>query len=130
MLMALEARIITYGGAVALAEGSRQDGVRWATSCKGSIRSAGYLHNEPYFGALIGRYGNRIGHATFTLDGNDYTLPKNDGENTLHGGAKGFDKRVWTAQGTARRRPGTDLHSARTARKASPATSRRPSPIT
>jgi aldose 1-epimerase len=58
---------------------------------------AGYLTPVPYFGALIGRYGNRIGHAQFTLDGKVFQLPANDGANTLHGGIKGFDKRVWKA---------------------------------
>jgi aldose 1-epimerase len=56
----------------------------------------GYLNENPYFGALIGRYANRIGHAQFTLDGTLYKVPKNDGENSLHGGARGFDKVVWT----------------------------------
>jgi aldose 1-epimerase len=51
-----------------------------------------------YFGALIGRYANRIGHATFTLNGMVYKLPKNDGENSLHGGILGFDKLVWSAK--------------------------------
>ncbi|MGA9118334.1 MAG: aldose epimerase family protein [Bacteroidota bacterium] len=55
----------------------------------------GYLGNSPYFGAIIGRYGNRIGHAKFTLEGKTYTLPANDGQNTLHGGTKGFNKAVW-----------------------------------
>src|SRR5208282_3339292 len=56
-----------------------------------------YLDKTPYFGALIGRYGNRIGGAKFTLDGQTYTLDTNDGPNMLHGGFKGFDKRYWTA---------------------------------
>jgi aldose 1-epimerase len=57
-----------------------------------------YVKVNPYFGALIGRYGNRIGKAKFTLDGKEYTLTVNDGENTLHGGKKGFDKVVWDAK--------------------------------
>ena len=55
----------------------------------------GYLNENPYFGALIGRYGNRIAKAQFELDGNAYTLAGNDGENNLHGGLKGFDRVVW-----------------------------------
>lgn len=58
----------------------------------------GYLQNSPYFGAIIGRYGNRIGKARFKLDDQAYKLPANDGPNTLHGGAKGFDKVVWQAE--------------------------------
>jgi aldose 1-epimerase len=57
-----------------------------------------YVKNSPFFGALIGRYGNRIGGAKFTLDGATYTLATNDGPNMLHGGLKGFDKRVWRAK--------------------------------
>ncbi len=52
--------------------------------------------NNPYFGALVGRYANRIANAKFSLDGKQYTLEPNDHGNTLHGGLKGFDKRVWT----------------------------------
>ncbi|MEO8711099.1 MAG: aldose epimerase family protein [Parafilimonas sp.] len=56
-----------------------------------------YLQQPPYFGALIGRYGNRIGNAQFTLDDSIYHLAANNGKNTLHGGLKGFDKVVWDA---------------------------------
>lgn len=57
-----------------------------------------YLGKNPYFGSTIGRYANRIGQAKFVLDGREYQLAKNDGENHLHGGIKGFDKVVWEAE--------------------------------
>lgn len=57
-----------------------------------------YLKPHPYFGALIGRYGNRIANGKFTLEGKDYILAQNDGRNSLHGGLKGFDKVIWDAK--------------------------------
>ena len=69
----------------------------------------GYLAKEPYFGALIGRYGNRIGNASFKLDGIEYKLPANDGPNSLHGGLRGFDKRVWTAREIQGEHPALEL---------------------
>jgi aldose 1-epimerase len=61
----------------------------------------GYLGTHPFFGVLVGRYGNRIGKAAFTLDGKAYTLAKNNGANSLHGGLKGFDKYVWKTREVA-----------------------------
>ena len=58
----------------------------------------GFLNNGPYMGVTAGRFANRIGGAAFTLNGAAYTLDKNDGENTLHGGCRGFDKLLWKAE--------------------------------
>jgi len=58
----------------------------------------GYVKNPPYFGAIVGRYANRIAKAQFTLDGKTYKLAANSGPNTLHGGMKGFDKTVWQSE--------------------------------
>src|SRR5207253_3535452 len=69
----------------------------------------GYLQPGRYFGALIGRYGNRIGHAQFSLNGATYHLAKNNGDNSLHGGKAGFDKRVWKAHDVSKRSPAPEL---------------------
>ena len=68
-----------------------------------------YMKYNTYFGALVGRYANRIGGAKFTLDGKVYHLPVNNGPNSLHGGIKGFDKRVWTATEIPGDEPGLEL---------------------
>ncbi len=57
-----------------------------------------YLEGHPYFGAIVGRYGNRIANAQFSLDGESYQLAVNNGNNTLHGGLKGFDKKLWSPE--------------------------------
>jgi aldose 1-epimerase len=97
-----EARIMTYGGIVQSLKmpdkhGKFDDVVLGLDNLDG-YTSASYIKGCPYFGALIGRYGNRIGGAKFTLEGKTYTLATNNGPNTLHGGLKGFDKVVWTAK--------------------------------
>ena len=97
-----EARIITYGGIVQSLRvpdkhGKLGDVVLGFDTLDGYTRDA-YVTNCPYFGALIGRYGNRIGGAKFTLEGQTYTLAANNGANSLHGGLKGFDKVVWTGK--------------------------------
>ena len=92
-----EARIMTYGGIVQSLYMPDKNG-KMGDIVLGFDTLDGYLTNSPYFGALIGRYGNRIGGAQFTLEGKTYHLAKNDHGNTLHGGLKGFDKRVWTAR--------------------------------
>ena len=91
----LEARIVNYGGAVVSLKTPDRAGAM-ADVVLGFDSLGGYLAPEPFFGALIGRYGNRVGHAKFTLNGKEYTLAKNDGDNTLHGGTRGFDKVAWT----------------------------------
>jgi aldose 1-epimerase len=91
----LTARITNYGGIVVSLMVPDRNG-KLADVVLGFDSLDGYQNTGPFFGALIGRYGNRIGHARFTLDGRVYQLDKNNGENSLHGGARGFDKRVWT----------------------------------
>jgi len=92
-----QARIMTYGGIVQSLSLPDKNG-QYADIVLGYDNLQGYIDKTPYFGALIGRYGNRIGGAQFTLDGATYTLAANDGPNTLHGGLRGFDKVVWQAQ--------------------------------
>ncbi|MBO8197239.1 aldose epimerase family protein [Streptomyces smyrnaeus] len=90
-------RILSYGGIVQSLELPDRRG-RTANVSLGFDSVDGYVADSPYFGALIGRYGNRIAGAKFTLDGKTYQLPANDGPNSLHGGTKGFDKRVWDVE--------------------------------
>ncbi|MER6219045.1 aldose epimerase family protein [Streptomyces sp. 900105755] len=90
-------RVLSYGGIVQSAEVPDRDG-RTADVVLGFTGLDGYLENPgPYFGALVGRYANRIAHARFPLDGVTYALEPNNAPNSLHGGARGFDKRVWEA---------------------------------
>jgi aldose 1-epimerase len=94
----IETRIMTYGGIIQSLRVPDRHG-KLADVVLGFDSLEGYEKNPgPYFGALIGRYANRIAHGEFKLDGHAYTLPKNDGDNTLHGGTRGFDKAVWKAR--------------------------------
>jgi len=93
----MEALITNYGGTVMSlrvpdARGTLDDIVL------GHERPEDYVNASPYFGCLVGRYGNRIAKAKFSLDGSEYLLAANNGENSLHGGIKSFDKVVWTAR--------------------------------
>jgi aldose 1-epimerase len=92
----MEARITNYGGILtSLTAPDRNN--KFADVVLGFNDLDSYLKGHPYFGALIGRYGNRIAKGRFTLNGVEYKLAVNNGENHLHGGIKGFDKVVWTA---------------------------------
>ncbi|MFI9765945.1 aldose epimerase family protein [Streptomyces sp. NPDC052415] len=90
-------KVLSYGGIVQSLEIPDRRGRRTNVSL-GFDTIEEYVASSPYFGALIGRYGNRIGKGRFTLDGKDYQLSVNDGENSLHGGSKGFDKVVWDVE--------------------------------
>lgn len=90
-------QIINYGGIITSLQVPGKDG-QPANVVLGYDSLQGYLQKDnPYFGALIGRYGNRIAKGRFTLDGKTYTLAGNNGGNSLHGGIKGFDKVIWQA---------------------------------
>jgi aldose 1-epimerase len=92
-----EATITNYGGIVVTLVVPDRHG-QLVDVVLGYEQLAGYLQTTPYFGALIGRYGNRIAGGKFTLEGKTYTLAQNDKANALHGGLKGFDKVVWLAR--------------------------------
>lgn len=94
----MEIDVITYGGVITRWTAPDKNG-NYGNIVLGFDKLEQYLEGNPYFGALIGRYGNRIAKGSFSLDGTTYTLATNDGENHLHGGEKGFDKVLWQAQG-------------------------------
>ncbi|GGU76915.1 aldose 1-epimerase [Streptomyces filipinensis] len=100
--------VLTYGGIVRSVQVPDREG-RTADVVLGFAGLDGYLaHPGPYFGALAGRYANRIAGARFPLDGAVHTLEPNDGPNSLHGGARGFARRVWAAEPAGRH--GVRLH--------------------
>jgi aldose 1-epimerase len=93
----VEATITNFGGIVVSLKVPDRNG-KFDDVVLGFKDLDSYLKPGPYFGALIGRYGNRIARGRFTLNGVEYKLAVNNGENHLHGGIKGFDKVVWTGK--------------------------------
>jgi len=96
----IELKAISYGGIITSLKVPDRTG-KIDDIVLGFDRLDGYLKDPPFFGAIIGRYGNRIGKGQFTLDGKTYKLATNNGANHLHGGVKGFDKVVWTVESVA-----------------------------
>jgi aldose 1-epimerase len=94
----VEVRAMNYGGIILSLRVPDRKG-QLADIVLGHEKAEGYMPNSPYLGAIVGRYANRIANGTFTLDGKTYTLPKNDGPNTLHGGVtRTFDKVLWDGE--------------------------------
>ena len=93
----VEVNIITYGGRITSLKVPNKNG-DFENVVLGFNNIEDYQKDNPFFGALIGRFGNRIANGKFTLEGNEYTLATNNGKNHLHGGVKGFDSVVWIAE--------------------------------
>lgn len=92
----LKVNIANYGGIVTSLLVPDRDG-NLGDVVLGFDNLEHYEKHNPFFGCLVGRYGNRIAHGTFELDGEKYALAQNDGNNHLHGGLQGFDKKLWSA---------------------------------
>jgi len=93
----VEVKVITYGGIITSIRTPDRSG-HLDDIVLGFDSLAGYLKDSPYFGAIVGRYANRIANGQFTLDGTPYHLAQNNGPNSLHGGIRGFDKVEWTGE--------------------------------
>jgi len=93
----VEVRIMTYGGIIVSVRTPDRNG-KLDDVVLGCDSVEKYVAQTAHFGGIIGRYANRIAHGTFQLDGKTYSVPKNDGDNALHGGIRGFDKVVWGAK--------------------------------
>jgi aldose 1-epimerase len=92
----IELHAMTYGGIITSLKVPDRSG-QPGDVVLGHSRIEPYLHNASYFGAIVGRYANRIANGRFVLGGNEYQLAQNDGSNHLHGGRKGFDQQHWDA---------------------------------
>lgn len=104
----MEVRLLDYGGIITHLLVPGPDGKR-TDVVLGFDELAPYLTDSPYFGALIGRFGNRIAGGRFRLDGTEYRLECNDGDNHLHGGVEGFDKKLWQGRALDEGEPGVQL---------------------
>ncbi len=93
----IEVGIMTYGGIVVSLRTPDRNG-KLDDVVLGCDSVEKYVTQTAHFGGIIGRYANRIAHGSFQLDGQTYSIPKNDGDNALHGGTRGFDKVVWSAK--------------------------------
>ena len=108
----MEVKITNYGGTIVSIKVPDRN-KKFEDVVLGFDSLAGYTAktNTSYFGALIGRYGNRIAKGKFSLGGHAYQVPVNDGPNSLHGGLKGFDKRIWRAKEfSSEEGPGLELN--------------------
>lgn len=90
-------QIIDYGATITSVETADKAG-KLANITLGFPKLDGYLQRHPYFGSTVGRYGNRIAGGKFKIDGNEYTLAQNNGPNSLHGGVKAFDQKMWKTE--------------------------------
>jgi len=104
-----QVKISNYGGTITSWISTDKKGNR-TSIVLGFDSLAGYLAKPPYFGATIGRYGNRIANGKFKIGSAEYTLAQNNGKNALHGGLKGFDKVVWDADAIIDSVPSLTLH--------------------
>ncbi len=93
----IEVRIMTYGGSIVSLRAPDRNG-KLDDVVLGYDSADKYVAKTPYFGAIVGRYANRIAHGSFQINGRTYSISKNDGDNALHGGIRGFDKVVWAAK--------------------------------
>jgi len=104
----MEAKIITYGATVVSLTAPDKNG-KFADVVLGYDNIEGYVADKAFFGAIVGRYGNRIGKGKFKLEGKEYQTSINDGENSLHGGFQGFNKKLWTITGYESTNSGSSL---------------------
>lgn len=93
----LEVEVLNYGGIIRRLSLPDRAG-QWKNCVLGFDQISDYEERSPYFGAIVGRFGNRIAHGKFMLDGTEYSLAQNHGAHHLHGGEKGFDKAIWHVQ--------------------------------